>query len=98
VSYGIVREHGGDIEVASELGAGTRFALSFPEAQAGKVERPVKRTEPIPTEPVVAAMCAPLTSAHTSTHTTHAPTQMTSPAQASAPAIGVVANSDRMIR
>jgi len=32
VSYGIVREHGGDIEVESILGAGTRFELSFPEA------------------------------------------------------------------
>jgi len=31
VSYGIVREHGGDIEVESEMGQGTRFHLSFPE-------------------------------------------------------------------
>ncbi len=31
VSYGIVREHGGDIAVNSEPGAGTRFELSFPE-------------------------------------------------------------------
>jgi PAS domain S-box-containing protein len=32
VSYGIVREHGGDIEVESEIGTGTRFQLSFPQA------------------------------------------------------------------
>jgi len=32
--YGIVREHSGDIEVESTLGAGTRFHLSFPEAAA----------------------------------------------------------------
>ncbi len=46
VSYGIVREHSGNIEVESELGAGTRFALSFPESQ------PLKRAEPIKLEPV----------------------------------------------
>ena len=40
VSYGIVREHGGDIEVESQVGVGTRFELSFPEAPA------VKRAEP----------------------------------------------------
>ncbi|HTB11625.1 MAG TPA: ATP-binding protein [Bryobacteraceae bacterium] len=32
VSYGIVREHAGNIEVQSEIGTGTRFELSFPEA------------------------------------------------------------------
>ena len=31
VSYGIVREHGGDIEVQSEPGKGACFVLSFPE-------------------------------------------------------------------
>lgn len=34
VSYGIVKEHGGEIEVESKPGAGTRFELSFPEAIA----------------------------------------------------------------
>ncbi|MGH9559196.1 MAG: ATP-binding protein, partial [Bryobacteraceae bacterium] len=42
VSYGIVREHGGDIEVESKPGAGARFHLSFPEAM------PMKRAEPEP--------------------------------------------------
>jgi len=36
VSYGIVREHSGDIEVESEIGAGTRFQLTFPEAAAAR--------------------------------------------------------------
>ena len=31
VSYGIIREHGGEIEVESEPGKGARFLLSFPE-------------------------------------------------------------------
>jgi len=31
VSYGIVREHGGEIEVESRPGQGARFSLTFPE-------------------------------------------------------------------
>jgi two-component system NtrC family sensor kinase len=38
VSYGIVQEHGGSIEVESELGSGTRFELSFPELGIVKKE------------------------------------------------------------
>jgi chemotaxis protein histidine kinase CheA len=34
VSYGIVREHGGDIEVQSQPGKGTQFQLTFPVASA----------------------------------------------------------------
>jgi chemotaxis protein histidine kinase CheA len=52
VSYGIVREHGGNIEVASEMGAGTRFELSFPQAVA------MKRSEPAVIEQAPAAMQA----------------------------------------
>ena len=33
VSYGIVQEHSGSIEVASELGNGTTFRLIFPKSQ-----------------------------------------------------------------
>ncbi|HEY6344752.1 MAG TPA: ATP-binding protein [Bryobacteraceae bacterium] len=33
VSYGIVREHGGEIEVESQVGNGTKFVLAFPEAE-----------------------------------------------------------------
>jgi two-component system, NtrC family, sensor kinase len=33
VSYGIVQEHGGAIEVQSQTGAGTRFHLEFPLAR-----------------------------------------------------------------
>jgi signal transduction histidine kinase len=30
--YGIVKQHGGDIDVDTELGAGTTFHISFPAA------------------------------------------------------------------
>ena len=33
VTYGIVREHGGRIEVASRPGGGTSFHLAFPVAR-----------------------------------------------------------------
>jgi two-component system, NtrC family, sensor kinase len=87
VSYGIVREHSGDIEVHSELGAGTRFELSFPEAQ------PVKRAEPIRLEPTATFGLEP----------SSAPAIATSAiASASAPAssstAAAVAKADRMIQ
>jgi hypothetical protein len=57
VSYGIVREHGGNIEVQSEIGAGTRFELSFPEAVMPK------RSEFVQMEQVPAAVQAVATQA-----------------------------------
>jgi len=36
VSYGIVREHGGEIQVESKPGVGTRFVLTFPLAVSNR--------------------------------------------------------------
>jgi two-component system NtrC family sensor kinase len=81
VSYGIVREHGGDIQAQSQLGVGTRFQLSFPEAT------PAKRAEPVRIEAASAPMTASAVSAQMST-------PMSSPM--SNPA-GAVAQSDKLI-
>jgi PAS domain S-box-containing protein len=38
VAYGIVRRHGGTIEVASTLGQGTKFLLEFPKCDAAALD------------------------------------------------------------
>ncbi len=55
VSYGIVREHGGDIEVQSQPGQGTQFLLTFPVSSAGRFVPPPSKRE----APAVPAASAP---------------------------------------
>jgi len=45
VSYGIVKEHNGEIEVDSEVGTGTRFHVTFPEMAAAR-RTPAAKVEP----------------------------------------------------
>ena len=54
VSYGIVKEHGGDIEVESEPGSGTRFELWFP----APVPEPKSLRTPAAPQPTVIAPAA----------------------------------------
>ncbi len=90
VSYGIVREHGGNIEVQSEIGAGTRFELSFPEAVTMKrSELPAMEQAP---DAVIAQAASAQIAAHVSTQvTTQAISPQVLPQQA-------VAQNDRLIR
>jgi len=83
VSYGIVREHGGDIEVESRLGEGTRFLLVFPAD--GQVAQTVAPAASIQATPAPASLPAV------------APSTQSLPAHASAPAVQV-AQSHRTIQ
>jgi hypothetical protein len=66
VSYGIVREHGGDIEVQSQPGQGTQFMLTFPVAATRLAPPPAKReapavaTSPAVSTPAAVAMSTPM--------------------------------------
>ena len=44
ICYNVVRAHGGDITVASEVGVGTTFSLKFPLPQQLTAPRPAKTT------------------------------------------------------
>jgi two-component system NtrC family sensor kinase len=41
VSYGIIQEHGGSIEVSNRRNGGARFRLELPLARAGEARKPV---------------------------------------------------------
>jgi len=45
VSFGIIRRHGGNIEVESQYGKGTEFRITLPVARMG--EQSVKQVEPV---------------------------------------------------
>jgi two-component system, NtrC family, sensor kinase len=83
VSYGIVREHSGDIEVHSEPGAGTRFQLSFPESEIAK------RTQPL-------VLAAPLVMSKDTGSSSHIAAISSTTSIISSPS-GAVAQSDRLI-
>src|SRR6185503_12088623 len=62
VSYGIVREHGGHIEVQSQPGKGTQFLLTFPVGAAGRfVPPPTRRDAPAVPAPAASAPAAAMT-------------------------------------
>ncbi|HLW75452.1 MAG TPA: ATP-binding protein [Bryobacteraceae bacterium] len=91
VSYGIVREHGGDIEVESEIGKGTRFELWFPLTQSSREAAPVKQVEAAP----AVAKAETAAAAKVETSATAAPSISIS---TEAAPTTMIASSDRMIQ
>jgi PAS domain S-box-containing protein len=63
VSYGIVREHGGDIEVQSHPGKGTEFVLTFPVGASGSRALPSVKRAPGVATPAVSAPAAAMSAA-----------------------------------
>jgi hypothetical protein len=90
VSYGIVREHGGDIEVESEPGKGACFLLVFPELVAAE-SRPVPVPVYSPAAPASVG-AAPFTIAATTTFSAPSSTP-----PASVPSVQI-ARSDRIVQ
>jgi PAS domain S-box-containing protein len=82
VSYGIVREHGGEIEVESTVGQGTRFFLTFPLHDPSVAAKPVTVRETI--RPAAAGLPVPISAVSRVDITTAVPASMS-------------AQSDRMI-
>jgi two-component system, NtrC family, sensor kinase len=75
VSYGIVREHGGEIEVESTPGRGTRFLLTFPLYDAAAVRAAVPAREV--SRPVVGAPVMGITAMSRTEITTSVPASVT---------------------
>jgi two-component system NtrC family sensor kinase len=88
VSYGIVREHGGEIEVESQPGKGTCFTLTFP--QEGRMLVAMATGAPLPAKAPLTPSLAPAATAGASA--------ASSPVQAPAVPGQAVAQSDSVIR
>jgi two-component system NtrC family sensor kinase len=83
VSYGIMREHGGDIAVQSQPGKGTQFVLTFPIGASGTFVPPSPKREAPRVEMPAAAASA----------------SMATPVRTEAPSVpaSIMAKSDRFI-
>jgi PAS domain S-box-containing protein len=100
VSYGIIKEHSGEIEVESQTGAGTRFHVTFPELAVAR-RAPVYAPRPYaphPGEPLAAPANAFSTNAIASS-TVHAAAPVSTPVSAQVSAQnGAAASADPRTR
>src|ERR1044071_8629825 len=60
VSFGIIRRHGGNIEVESQYGKGTEFRITLPVAKSGA--KSVRQVEEVETVAPALSHCTPLVS------------------------------------
>jgi signal transduction histidine kinase/ActR/RegA family two-component response regulator len=59
VSFGIIRRHGGNVEVESQYGSGTEFRITLPVATIAQSGPVIERDDPAPASPLASDVSQP---------------------------------------